>query len=79
MKKEAVKDLLYGGLLEVINNRHNYYNSTIGSNYNHFTDQGKDAVHEYLQEMAAIMLRAEAAELDKRAKEMVMKELKGKS
>ena len=78
MKKDAVKDLLYGGLLELINSKNNYYNSGIGSSYSHFTDQGNQAVQEYLKEMAAIMLRAEAAELDKRAKEMVMKELKGK-
>lgn len=78
MKKDAVKDLLYGGLLELINSRKNYYNSSVGSSYNHFTDDGKEAVQEYLHAMATVMLKAEAAELDNRAKEMVMKELKGK-
>lgn len=77
MKKEAVKDLLYGGLMELLNNRNNYYTSGVGSSYNHFTDQGKDAIQEYLKEMATLMLVAEKESLDKRAKDMVIKELKG--
>jgi hypothetical protein len=77
MKKDAVKDLLYGGLLELINNRNNYYNSGIGSSYSHFTDQGNQAIQEYLKEMATMMLVAEEESLDKRAKALVMKGLKG--
>lgn len=77
MKKEAVKDLLYGGLLELMNNRNNYYNSAVGSSYNHFTEQGNEAVQAYLKEMATLMLTAEKESLDKRAKDMVIKELKG--
>lgn len=77
MKKEAVKDLLYGGLLELMNNRNNYYNSSVGSSYNHFTEQGKGAVQDYLKEMATLMLTAEQESLDIRAKNLVMKGLKG--
>lgn len=77
MKKDAAKDLLYGGLMELIQKRENYYNSSVGSNYNHFTETGQDAVKEFLKEMATIMLRAEEESLNTRAKELVIKGLKG--
>jgi hypothetical protein len=77
MDKRAVKDLTYGGLMEMINNRDLYYKSSVGRDYSHFTDAGKQAVAEYMELMAWKMIQAEEAELDRRAKEMVMKELKG--
>jgi hypothetical protein len=77
MDKKAVKDLTYGGLMEMINNRDLYYKSSVGRDYSHFTDAGKQAVSEYMELMAWKMIQAEEAELDRRAKEMVMKELKG--
>ena len=76
MKKEAVKDLLYGGIMELVNNRSYYYNSGISDNYNHFTPEGQEAVTSYLRQMAIIMLHVEEESLDKRAKDMVLKELK---
>lgn len=79
MKRGAVKDLLYGGLTEIMHNRNYYYHSGIGSNYSHFTEDGKQAVTEYINLIIGKMYEAEEAELDKRAKDMVLKELKGKN
>lgn len=78
MNKQAVKDLTYGGMLELLNNRNMYYKSSVGKDYSHLTEEGKAAVAEYMDLMAWKILQAEEAELDKRAKEMVLKELKGK-
>ena len=78
MDKRAVKDLTYGGLMEMIRNRDLYYKSSVGKDYSHFTDAGKAAVAEYMELMAWKMIQAEEADLDRRAKEMVLKELKGK-
>jgi predicted GIY-YIG superfamily endonuclease len=77
LEKNAVKELLYGGLNEILQNRHYYYNSSIGSKYNHFTDAGKVALEEYIKNMSAMMLAAEEISLNKRAKELVIKGLKG--
>jgi hypothetical protein len=77
IEKNAVKELLYGGLLEIMNNRHYYYNSSIGSDYSHFTDAGKVAMDEYLNTMGRLMLKAEEASLNKRAKDLVINGLKG--
>lgn len=78
MDKRAAKDLVYGGLLELITNKQFYYTSSISpAEYSHFTDEGKEALVEYMTAMAFVMQQSEKAELDTRAKDMVMKELKG--
>jgi hypothetical protein len=76
MQKSAIKDLVYGGLEEIINNRNHYYKSSVGGNYCHFTESGKEAVMEYISLMAYKITEAEDADLDRRAKEQVLKELK---
>ena len=77
MDKGAVKDLVFGGLMELQRNRAYYYYSGVGSAYSYWTEDGKEAVAEFMKEMAPLMRQADELELDKRAKEMVLKELKG--
>jgi hypothetical protein len=76
MEKSAIKDLVYGGLEELINNRRYYYHSTVGAGYSHLTDDGKDAVVAFTELMAFKILEAEYADLDRRAKEQVLASLK---
>lgn len=76
MQKSAIKDLMYGGLEEIINNRNHYYNSSVGAGYSHFTDSGEEAVMEFIKLIAHKIHEAEQADLDRRAKEQVLKELK---
>ena len=78
MQKGAIKDLVYGGLTELINNRNYYYHSSVGSGYSHLTDEGKDAVTEFMDMVAWKMKEAENADLDKRAKQQVLDSLKKK-
>jgi hypothetical protein len=77
MDKGAIKDLCYGGLMELINNRSYYYHSSVGSSYSHLTDDGKAAVSEFMNMIAWKMKEAESADLDRRAKVQVMEALKG--
>lgn len=78
MEKGAIKDLIYGGLEEIINNRNYYYHSTVGRDYSHLTDSGKTAITEFVDLMAWKVKEANEADLDRRAKEQVMNALKGK-
>lgn len=77
MDKKATKDLVYGGMLELMHNRQYYYHSSVGSEYSHWTEEGKEALAEYMNFMAFKMLQAEEEDLRKRAKEMTMNALKG--
>lgn len=72
MNRQAVKDLIYGGLAEITKNNNYYYSSSVGSNYNHLTDQGREVVMEYLEGMIRVLHQTEQEELDQRAKKMVI-------
>jgi hypothetical protein len=76
MSKEVVKDLIVGGVSELMRNPHLYYFSSVGPNYCHWTEDGKAALHEYMNLMAWKLREAEEAELNQRAKDLVLKELK---
>lgn len=77
MQKGAIKDLVYGGMEELINNSRYYYHSSVGSDYCHFTDEGKEAVAEFMDIMAWKIREANEADLERRAKEQVLAALKG--
>lgn len=76
MEKGAIKDLVYGGLEEIINDRRYYYASSVGFGYNHFTDEGKQAVVEFMDLMAYKIREAENADLEHRAKQQTLEALK---
>ena len=75
MEKGAIKDLVYGGLEEIINDRRYYYASSVGFGYNHFTDEGKQAVVEFMDLIAYKIRDAENEDLDKRAKQQILDQL----
>jgi hypothetical protein len=78
MQKSAIKDLCYGGLMELINNRNYYYHSSVGAGYSHLTDTGKEAMIEFMNMIAYKMKEAEDHDLDNRAKRQVLDQLKQK-
>ena len=77
MDKQAVKDLTFGGISELMRNKEYYYFSSIGSTYSHWTEAGKEALYEYMDLMAYKFHEAEQESLNKRAKELVINGLKG--
>lgn len=76
MEKQAIKELMYGGLKEIMNNNRYYYKSSVGKNYSNFTPAGKEVVQEFVADLAGYIVEAENVELDQRSKDMVLKELK---
>lgn len=75
MERQAVKDLLYGSLVELSSNQRYFYTSSI-KGYSHWTEEGEKVVSELLKTVTPMIVETEEQELDKRAKDMVMKELK---
>lgn len=78
MQKTAIKDLVYGGMTELLNNSRYYYHSSVGPGYSHLTEEGKEAVVEFMGLVSWKIKEAENADLDRRAKEQVLNELKKK-
>lgn len=77
MDKQAVKDAIFGGIYELMRNRNYYYHSTVGAGYSHWTEEGKEALLEYMNIMGWKLKEAEEADLKKRAKELTLNALKG--
>ena len=77
MDKQAIKDMTFGGLVELMRDRKYFYYSSVGSNYSHFTEEGREALQDYMNIMCVKLYEAEQAELTKRAKDLVISGLKG--
>lgn len=77
IEKAAIKDLFYGGVVEIMNNRNYYYKSSVGSEYNHLTEAGQKVMSDYMNVMAGMIAEAEEVSLNKRAKDLVINGLKG--
>jgi 2-oxoglutarate dehydrogenase complex dehydrogenase (E1) component-like enzyme len=79
MERQALKEVLYGGIEELMSNSRYYYTSSISVEYNHWTDQGQAAIAEYIELLSPRIKRCQVEEDLKRSKEMVLNELtKGK-
>jgi len=79
MEQLALKDTLYAGIHALAENRRYYHHSTVSSDYSRWTDEGTQAVSEYTKIMVEMMLAEEERSLNKRAKDLVIKGLKGES
>jgi hypothetical protein len=79
MDKGAIKEFMYGGLKEILSNRNYYYSSGAGADFSHLTEVGEIVVVDFVNLVARTVLESEEKELNTRAKELVVKGLKGES
>jgi len=79
MEKDAIKAIMYGGINELMNNRDYYRRSSVDSKYSEWTKTGMKALIEHTLEMTQRIQTAEEQSLNKRAKDMVIKGLKGET
>jgi hypothetical protein len=79
MDKQAVKDLMFGGIHEMMRDRRYYYHSSVGQQYSHWTDEGKDILIEYMNVMGWKLKEAEEADIRQKSKELVLQGLKGEN
>lgn len=79
MEKDVVKDILYGGLAELMNNKEFYYRSSVGPDYSNWTERGNIVMLAFVNSMIKQIHTAEDKALDKRAKDLVIKGLKGET
>jgi hypothetical protein len=75
MERQALKDMIYGSIEELLQDNRYYYHSSIGAGYSHFTDAGKQNLTELLDMVAFEMKKCRDAEDEKRSRDLVMKEL----
>lgn len=75
---DLIEKQLYLGIVAVLQDNKIYYKTDIGQKgeYNYFREGGKEALITYIEAMAPLILNNERDKLDKRAKQLVMEELK---
>lgn len=73
-----IEKQLYMGIVAVLNDDSLYYKSSIGTKgeYNHWREGGQEALLQYIETVAPLILRNERDKLDKRAKQLMWEELK---
>ena len=76
MEKSAIKDLMYGGVSELMQNRRYYYRSSVGIGYSHWTEEGKEALDTFMKEMTQYIWDAQEADLERRARQQTLDALK---
>lgn len=62
--------------MEILRDDKLYYKSGVSSSFNKFTDEGKEALLEYMLMMAPHMIELEQQELTDRSKKLMMDKLK---
>ena len=76
MEKQAIKEIMYGSINELMHNKKFYHRSAVGRQYSHWTDEGKQALFDYVDAITGYIYDAEENDLDKRSKDMLLNTLK---
>lgn len=76
MKRETLKDSIYGGLAELVKNNKIYYHSSIGKDYSKLTETGKIEILKWVETQAKEVAETEKKFLEEQAKQLVINTLK---
>jgi hypothetical protein len=76
MDKMALKEILYGSLKELMTNPKFIYVSSIDPSYSEWTESGTKEVMQFLKQMSFLIAQSEREDMDRRAKEIVLGNLK---
>ena len=76
MRVKDVEKMIIGSFKEVMKDRNYFYNSTVGPEYCHLTDEGAKAMIEMLNILLPRLVKAQADEDNERSKMLVLQELK---
>ena len=76
LAQEADKDKVYGALKEFTNNPKLWRSSSVGREYCHLTDDGREVIADMMQDILRTVDALERKSIDQRAKELVIEQLK---
>lgn len=78
MKKQAVKNILYGGIAGIMSDP-TFYREYSDPRYATWTDDGKKALQEFIEMISIEVAIAEKEDITTKAKELTLKGLKGEN
>jgi hypothetical protein len=77
LAQSADKDKVYGALKEFTKNERLWRSSSVGREYSHLTDEGREVIADMMQDILRTVDILERKAVDQRAKELVFETLKG--
>jgi hypothetical protein len=77
LRRSMNKDIIYGALLELSQNREVWYESTINPEYSHLTEQGREAIIHVVEDMFRGLQEIHNMEIKEEAKRQTLESLKG--
>lgn len=78
MLRRDVERMIVGSIKEILKDKQYFYDSAIGPEYCHLTDEGHRAIIDLVNVLGSRLLKAEAEEDIERSKQLVLDQLKGK-
>lgn len=75
MKSNYLPELLYGTIVQMMKEPKFYYTG-YNSDYSKWTDEGQQALNKFLHDVRPLIENQYREELDRRAKELVLEQLK---
>ena len=78
MLRRDVEKMIIGSVKEILQDRQYFYYSTVGPDYCHLTEEGKDAIIDLVNILGSRLLVAMEQEDIERSKQLVLEQLKGK-
>jgi hypothetical protein len=76
IKRSMNKDLVYGGLMELVKNKSVWHESTVAPEYSHLTEDGKKAIIHVVENMFRGMQVIHETEVYEEAKRQTLEALK---
>jgi len=76
MRSKDVEKMMVGSIKELLQDSKYFYHSSVGHDYCHLTDQGRDAIIDIINILGSRMLIAIEKEDIDRSKQLVLNELK---
>ena len=73
----ADKDAVYGALKEFTRNPKFWRSSSVGREYSHYTDEGREVIADMMEDILRTIDELDRKATDQRAKELVVETLKG--
>ena len=77
LQRSMNKDIVYGALMELSNNRNVWHESTVSPEYSHLTEDGKKAIIHVIEEMFRGLQTIHKQEIKEEAKRQTLESLKG--
>ena len=75
--EREVNAMITGTIRQMVKDNKYYYHSSVGADYSHFTDEGKEAVMRQVELLGGYLVDAIKNDDERRSKDLVLKELKG--